>query len=255
LAILKSILFIAIGVYVIGAALLYFFQRNLLYFPSPEYQHDLATLEVINDDQTLKIAVMNPGQARAIIYFGGNAEPVVFNEVPFAEHFPSHTVYLVSYRGYGGSSGEPTELGLFSDALAIYDFVQSEHESVSAVGRSLGSGVAIYLASERAIDALGLVTPYDSIVSVARKRFPFYPVSLLLLDKYDSAMRVPKVSAKVLIVMAELDKIIPNWHSVKLQDAFPTEQVRVLKIAGADHNNVSANADYFPALKAFFESN
>ena len=255
MTVLKSILLIVVCVYVIGAFLLYFFQRSLLYFPSPEYEHDLASLEVLNDEETLKVNVLNPGRSQAIIYFGGNAEAVVFNEVPFAEHLFAYTVYLVNYRGYGGSSGKPTEVGLLSDALVIYDSVQEQHESISAMGRSLGSGVATYLASERKIDALVLVTPYDSIASVAKKRFPFYPVGLLMLDKYDSAARAPKVLTKVLIIMAELDKIIPNWHSVKLQEAFQAEQVTALKITGADHNNVSVYSEYFPAIKAFFESN
>ena len=253
MAAVKVIFIGVVSVYVLGAFLLYVLQRNLLYFPSPEYQHNLPTIELLNQQQLLKIAVLNPGQSKAIIYFGGNAESVVFNEVPFIEHFPTHTVYLVNYRGYGGSSGEPTELGLFSDALAIYDSVQDQHNSVSAFGRSLGSGVATYLASERDIDALALITPYDSIVSVASKRFPFYPVALLMRDKYDSVERAPKVSAKVLIIMAQLDRVIPNWHSVKLQEAFLEEQLTVVSIEGADHNNVSLSSEYFPALKKLFD--
>jgi len=250
---LRVILVIVAFVYLVGAFFLYAFQRNLLYFPSPEYDHDLITEELINDDLIIKINVLNPGQSKAIIYFGGNAEPVIFNEVPFIEHFSSHTVYLVNYRGYGGSSGEPTEVGLLSDALAIYDSIREKHDSISTLGRSLGSGVAIYLASKREITALALITPYDSITSVAQKKFPFYPAGLLLLDKYDSVARAPNISTKVLIISAELDTVIPNWHTINLREAFQKKQVRMFNIEGANHNNVSVNSEYFPALKAFFD--
>jgi len=249
---LKTILFILLFVYFVGAGLLYIFQRNLLYFPSPEYQHDLEIIELSNDAALLNIVVLNPNQSRAIIYFGGNAEPVVFNQEPFSKNFPTYTIYLMNYRGYGGSTGSPTEQGLFSDALALYDYVQYEHNSISAFGRSLGSGVATYLASQRSIDALALVTPYDSIASVAQKRFPFYPVDMLLHDKYDSQLHASKVSSRALIVMAELDLVIPNWHSIKLQEAFASEQSKIIKILGANHNNLSLDPAYFNSLKNFF---
>ena len=72
-------------------------------------------------------------------------------------------------------------------------------------------------------------------------------------DKYDSVERVPEVSAKVLIIMAQLDRVIPNWHSVKLQEAFLEEQLTVVSIEGADHNNVSLSSEYFSALKKLFD--
>ena len=248
---LKTILLILLFAYLIGAGLLYIFQRNLLYFPSPEYQHDLEIIELTNDAALINTMVLNPNQSRAIIYFGGNAEPVIFNQDPFSKNFPAHTIYLMNYRGFGGSTGSPTEQGLFSDALALYDYVQHKHDSISAFGRSLGSGVATYLASQRNIDALALVTPYYSIASVAQKRFPFYPVDLLLYDKFDSQSYASKVSSKTLIIMAELDSVIPNWHSIKLRDAFKIEQSKMVKISGANHNNLSTDPAYFESLKIF----
>ncbi len=238
--------------YLLGAVLLYIFQRNILYIASPEYAHEYDVINLVNDQEVLKIAVLNPNQSRAIIYFGGNAEAVIFNEMPFLENFPEHTLYLANYRGYGGSTGTPTELGLFSDALALYDRIRDQHDSVATLGRSLGSGVATYLASNRAISHLALVTPYDSIVNVARARFPIYPISFLMHDKYNSIGTASKVSTPVLIIMAEHDSIIPNAHSIKLGDAFSKTQLTSLKIDGADHNNVSVSAGYFSALVEFF---
>ena len=250
---IKIILLIALSAYLLGAGLLYFFQRNLLYLPSDQYQHDFEEIDLLNDDEVITVTVLNPSKSKTIIYFGGNAESVIFNEQPFRKNFPDHTFYLMNYRAYGGSSGNPSEQALFSDALALFDRVVKKHESVSAFGRSLGSGVASYLATQREIEALALITPYDSIASVAQKRIPFYPVKLLLNDHYNSAERAPSISARVLIVMAELDSVIPNWHSLELQRAFAhSNVVRLIKINGADHNNVSISEEYFDELRKLF---
>jgi len=241
--------------YFLSACLLYVFQRSLLYHPTPEYKHDFQTLDFTNQEHVLKVNVLNPNKQRAIIYFGGNAEPVIFNAEPFTQNFSNHTIYLVNYRGYGGSTGTPTEEGLSSDALAIYDQLSAKHTSLSVIGRSLGSGVASYLASRRPIELLVLITPYDSIKNVAQAHFRIYPMRLLLKDHYDSIGRVENISAKVLIIIAELDRVIPNSHSIALYKAFAKDQVSTVYIKGADHNNLSLDADYFTSIKRFFKTN
>ncbi len=240
-------------VYLAVAVLLYVFQRDLLYFPTPEYKHDLAVLEVVSESERIKVLVLNPGQSRALIYFGGNAEPVIFNQQPFTQWFTDHTVYLVNYRGYGGSSGEPSEAGLFADALAVYDRVQSQHQQFSIVGRSLGSGVASYLASQRKVAKLILVTPYDSILAVAQARFPVFPLSFLMHDKYESIKRVADISASTLILVAENDRVIPPSHALELTNAFPTEQVKAITITDSNHNNLSVTQGYKEAIQQFLQ--
>ena len=251
---LSVVTFLCLVVYVVGAVALYAYQRKLLYFPSPEYAHEFDSLELHNEQEVLKVAVLNPGQSRAIIYFGGNAESVIFKAEPFLENFPDHTIYLVNYRGYGGSTGTPTELGLYSDSLALYDRVSTSYESISLMGRSLGSGVATFLASQREVAHLALITPYDSIKNVAQARIPIYPAGLLIKDRYESAEKAKRVTARVLIVMAELDSVIPNSHSIKLSEAFQEEQVSIINIKGADHNNISLDLEYYSSLKRFFGS-
>ena len=87
----------------------------------------------------------------AIIYFGGNAESMAQSSDEIARQFPAFTVYLMDYRGYGRSTGEPSEEGLYSDALKLYDTMKSKYESISIGGRSLGSGIAVYVASQRKV--------------------------------------------------------------------------------------------------------
>ena len=105
----------------------------------------------------------------------------------FRAAFPDRSLFLVNYRGYGGSSGQPSEAALFADALAIFDHVRREHSEIAVMGRSLGSGVAVLVASERPVEQLVLVTAFDSLVNVAREYLRWLPVGRLLRDRYDSA--------------------------------------------------------------------
>jgi len=103
------------------------------------------------------------------------------------------------------------------------------------------------------VEALVLITPYDSIKNVAQRHFPLYPMSLLLIDKYDSVERAPDISADTLIVMAELDQIIPNEHSIKLAQAFTNNELSIVQIDGADHNNLSVRLEFYTAIKDFLQ--
>ncbi len=248
----SSVALFCIVAYAAGAVTLYLLQRKMLYAPSPEYSHKFDSLALHNEQEILKTIVLNPGQSRAMIYFGGNAEAVIFNSEPFLKNFSDYTIYLANYRGYGGSTGSPTEQGLYSDALALYDQVHTNHNAVSLMGRSLGSGIATYLASERAVSHLALITPYDSISNVAQTHYPIYPVGLMIKDKFDSAEKAASVSAPVLIIMAEHDSLIPNSHSIKLSEAFQEGQVSMTNIKGAGHNNLSTDEEYYSTLKRFF---
>ncbi len=173
------------------------------------------------------------------------------NIADFRSFFPRHDVYLANYRGYGGSSGSPSEAGLYKDALAIFDEIRSRYTSISVIGRSLGSGVATYLATQRNIDRLILVTPFDSIENVARKALPILPVSLLLKDKFDSAGRVADIHAPVLIVIAENDEVISRQHSDVLAGAFPDSQVTVEVIPDTGHNTIGMSPRYASVLSMF----
>jgi pimeloyl-ACP methyl ester carboxylesterase len=237
---LKAMLGTLASVALIFAAvcvLMFLAQRSLLYFPVPgEQPAGAARLELRSGGATLRIWVREVPGADALIYFGGNAEDVAMNYAPFAAALPRRALYLVNYRGYGGSTGAPTEAALFGDALAVYDHVRTRHARVAVVGRSLGSGVAAYLARERPVSHLVLVTPFDSIENVAGALYPFLPVRLLLRDKFDSASRIAGVRAPTLVVVAENDEVIPRARTDALVAKFPAAQVRVEVVRGATHN-------------------
>ena len=239
-------------VYAALCGVLYLSQRSLLYFPRPESQH--AGAQVLRFDSggtSLKIWHLPRNGEHAILYFGGNAEDVAWNIDDYTTLFPDAAVFLVNYRGYGGSAGAPSERALLADAEALFDYVRERHSQIAVIGRSLGSGVAMHLASVRDVDKLVLVTPYDSVESVAKAHFSMFPVSVLLRDKYDSLGRAGKIKAPILLLIAEHDRIIPRVHSDRLAGAFPPALARVHVIAGASHDSIGSSAEYQRALREF----
>ena len=127
------------------------------------------------------------------------------------------------------------------------------YADVSVVGRSLGSGVAVQLASGRDVSRLALVTPFDSLVNVARAHFRWLPVGLLMLDRFDSAREAPAIAADVLVVIAEADEIIPRGRSDALVDAFRSRP-RVVVLEGARHNDIDLDSRYLDEIAAFLDS-
>lgn len=256
---LISIIVFSVIIYVVFGAYLYTNQRQFFYFPTPDfvYKYDdpiAINREILeNEGVSIKLTVLNKGQKNAIIYFGGNAESVDGNAENFSKIFPKHTVYLFNYRGYSGSGGEPTEAANYSDALALYDKIKEKYTDISIIGRSLGSGVATYLASKRDIKKLVLITPFDSLESVAQNAYPIYPMSLLVKDKYDSFSRAKEIKSSILIIMAEHDQVIGKEHTKRLISALPASQLKVEVIKNTGHNNISNQELFYSLLKDNFK--
>ena len=248
---LTLILLALLIVYIATGLLLYFKQRDLLYYPSAPITHSYQSMIVENAGERITLTITNPGQTKALLYWGGNGEAVAAGAEVFERELSDYTTYLVDYRGYGRSTGEPTEAGILSDALAIYDSIQPKHQSISLFGRSLGTGVASYVASQRETKKLVLITPYDSIESVARDRYGIFPLSLLVKDKYNSLSRVPQIQADMMILIAEHDTVVPKRHAYTLAAAFPASQVQVEEILGSHHNDIADTAVYHQLLDHF----
>ena len=245
MSILILLMYLGMGVY------LYVNQRSFLYFPTLDKATPYDSFNFKNDTAIIHIIVLNQGHSNAILYFGGNAESMAGSADYIAGQFPNFTVYLMDYRGYGKSSGEPNEVALYSDALKLYDMIRSRHNRISVGGRSLGTGIATYVAAQREVSKLALITPYDSIVNVAQDRYPLYPVSLLANDKYDSVSRVKDIRAKTLIVIAENDKVIPRENTDRLIESFDTKQLEVIVIKNRGHIDISSDKRYYKIMQDF----
>jgi len=194
---------------------------------------------------------LHPNARAALIYFGGNAEEVSQNLADYDSAFPERAIYLANYRSYGGSSGQPSEAILISDAQALYDLVAEHHGPIAVMGRSLGSGVATALAATRAVERVVLVTPYDSLANVAADHFSWFPVRWLLKDRFDSRRRIADVHVPVLIIIAERDEVIRRARSEALAAAVPGGPRHTALIVGATHNDITWYPAYMAALKSF----
>ena len=126
--------------------------------------------------------------------------------------FPGRSVYLVAYRGYGASSGEPGEAALVGDALALYDNVRARQPQapIAVIGRSLGSSDASYLAERRPIRRIcaGLL-PSTAWARLYRAHYPVFPVRLLMRDRYQSTDYLPRYAGPLLVLRGGCDEVIP----------------------------------------------
>jgi alpha-beta hydrolase superfamily lysophospholipase len=206
------IAFAAVATSYAGICLAMFvFQRSLLYYPQPRAVTAAeSTLALPVPGAELVVTVRPHSGPKAIIYFGGNGEDVSANLEGFSHSFPDHALFLLHYRGYGGSTGHPSEQAINSDAIALFRNVYAMHTEVAVIGRSLGSGVAIRLASETPASRLILVTPFDSIEEIAAAAYPYVPVRLLLLDRYESWKYAPDIAIPTTLIAAQNDEVIPR---------------------------------------------
>lgn len=231
-------------------AALFVFQRSLIYFPQPcPPEAEARAVPLTADGARLLVTVREHEGRGAVLYFGGNAEIVPLTVPELAQAFPGRALYLPHYRGYCGSTGSPSEDSLLSDALAAYDMVRAAHDDIVVVGRSLGSAMAVHVAGRRTVSGLMLVTPFDSLETVAARHYPFFPVRLLLRDRFDSRSRAAGVAAPTLILAAERDEIVPPESARRLRDAFRPGLARMVVVPGAGHNTVPVTAEHAELLR------
>ncbi|MCW8277509.1 alpha/beta hydrolase [Pseudomonas sp. PCH199] len=225
------------------------FQRALIYYPQPSAVGSPQTLlRLPVDDVQVLVSIRPHVGPKALIYFGGNAEDVSRNLPVFAQAFPEHALYLMHYRGYGGSSGSPSEEAIARDAMALFDKVYADHPQIAVVGRSLGSGVAVRLASARPAAKLLLITPYNSLEELAARQFRWFPVQWLLKDKYESWRYAAHITVPTRLIVAGNDEVIPATSTRRLYSHFPKGVATLQVIAGTGHNSISESPEYLKAL-------
>lgn len=197
----------------------------------------------------------NPTAQKEVIllYFGGNAEDVI-DLLPTLQDIGARYTYAYNYRGYGRSQGAPSQAALYADALAIYDELRRHHDLTTAtvvvMGRSLGSAVAGYLASQRPVDRLVLLTPLKSALENGRRRFPILPVRWLLRHSFELELHARTISCPVLMLIGTADLVIPPADSLATYAAIrgPKE---LLELPGIGHNNVFDDPKALPAVREF----
>jgi len=215
-------------------ALLYFYQQKLLYFPDVE-RPDAGPPGLLQpvayrsaDGIELKSLYRAPASdaAQVLLHFHGNAGNIgdrVGRIVPYAD--AGMGVLLAEYRGFGGNSGSPSEQGFYDDARAAIGFLRQQGVEPGRIvfyGESLGSGVAVQMATEFACGALVLEAPYSSVADVAQGRYWMFPVKALVRDKFDSTAKIAQVRCPIFIMHGTADRVIPIRYGERLYALAPS---------------------------------
>jgi fermentation-respiration switch protein FrsA (DUF1100 family) len=232
---------------------LYLAQRSLQYFPERQRTAPSAAglpeaNEVVldtADGERVIIWHVAPHEGHPIfLYFHGNGGSLRWRDERFRALIADGSgLVALSYRGYGGSSGRPTETGLIQDAAAAYEFAVARYpaERIVLWGESLGSALALALAAEKPVGHVVLEAPFTSAADVAVRHYWFVPVRLLMKDQFRSDLRVGKVAAPVLVVHGEDDVIVPAKLGERLYGLIRAPKSFV-RIANAGHNDLGAQA-------------
>ena len=249
---LKWLLIVVSVGYLCGLVVLFFAQRSFLFpvptiartapqaagFPNAE-EHVLTTA----DGEKVIVWHVPAGPGRPVIlYFHGNGDFLAGFFGRFRDIIADGTgVVALSYRGYAGSSGQPSERGLLQDAAAAYAFTTARYsaDSIVAWGFSLGTGVAVALASEQRTGKLILEAPYTSTADVAASLFWFMPVRLVMRDQFRSDERIARITVPLLVMHGSNDPAIPIFFGERLF-ALAREPKQFVRFAGGGHENLGS---------------
>jgi fermentation-respiration switch protein FrsA (DUF1100 family) len=226
---LIRILIAVVVLYALAVAMLYVYQRSFIYFPRA-YHGPLADLglagvteEAITTADGVRIMAWYsppPVGAPTLVFFHGNGGYIsAFADRIRRGQEKGYGVMLVEYRGYSGLDGTPTEEGLYADGRAALDWLEAHgvpSTSVFLYGESLGSGIAVKLASERRVAGVILESPYTSASAVGESVYWMFPVRWLIWDRYDSISRIRDIHAPLLVMHGGADQVIPQTQGREL---------------------------------------
>jgi uncharacterized protein len=245
----KWILVAAVVGYAGLLALMYVAQRSLMYFPDrlrtppaavglPEAQE--IFLQTADGEKVIAWHVPPRGEKPLVLYFQGNGGALDLRASRFRALTADGTGLLaLSYRGYGGSSGSPSETGLIRDAEAVYEFAAARYGTARLAlwGESLGTGVAVALAATHPVAAIILDAPFTSAAAVGAAHYPFLPVRWLIKDPFYSDRRILDVRAPVLVLHGGRDDVIPIAFGEQLFALIPGPK-QFIRFPDAGHNDL-----------------
>jgi pimeloyl-ACP methyl ester carboxylesterase len=258
---LVKLALILVALYLTILAVAYFAQTALL-FPTSLAGTDLTVLPqtarrlTVDTPEGERLAgvllprtQISPNQSPLILGFGGNAWNAYELAVYLQELFPGADVIAFQYRGYPPSTGRPSAAALLADALIIHDQVvqQFGQEKMVAVGFSIGAGAAAYLAANRRLLGVILVTPFDSLRKLAQEHYPWLPVGWLLRHKMETIDFMRGSDSPSAVIAAERDTIIPSRRTEALRREIP-RLVFDRVLAGAGHNDIYNHPDFVDAM-------
>jgi fermentation-respiration switch protein FrsA (DUF1100 family) len=255
--ILLKIIVAGAAMFCIVVAVMYFAQRSLMYLPERQRTSpaeaglpDVQEIVLDTTDGKKVVAWFSPPKQDMplVLYFHGNAGALRHRAGRFRALIEAgYGLVALSYRGYGGSSGTPTEAGLIADALAAHAFAASHiaPELIAVFGESLGTGVAVALAATQKVGCVVLESPFASAVEIGANVYWYLPVRLLMKDTYRSDRRIGQVKVPLLVLHGERDRVVPIASGERLF-SLANEPKRFKRFAEAGHNDL----DQHGALEA-----
>ncbi len=262
----KIIGIIIVVLYLGICGLLYFNQDDLLFHPQPTNLQEVATfMKTYPDFDTLAFQTKDGNRTYGfiskdiikerlplILYFGGNAEEVS-HLADYKKYFPNTVMVMVNYRGFGLSKGMISEKTMFDDALDVYDQMTSNPHidagKIIVIGRSIGTGVATYLSSQRKTAATILITPYENMIDVAFEKYPFVPIGLLIKHPFESDKYAQTITTPVLSLISKNDEVIPKHHAYNLMKVWKGKTT-VMEV-DEDHNSIMNNETIWKKMEEF----
>ncbi len=259
------IVFIAVLIYIIFAFILYNSQRSLMYLPTENnYSGDELTvtidkIKIKNDDNIELLAWYHEKDIekyKTILFLHGNAGSLE-NRIHKINHFNDMDVnfLIISWRGFSGNKGQPTEKGLYNDAKSGVDWLKNKgikKENIIIYGESLGTGVATEIAQNNNFAGVILESPFTSMVAAAKSNYPIFPIRLLLKDKYESDKKIKNIKSPILIMHGEVDKVVPFWMGKKLYKL--ANQPKYSYFNKYDDHMMEFNEDLINSINSFVKS-
>jgi len=262
---ITTILIIFVLAYLFIVLFTYFYQRNLLYHPSENnYSGDKLIVEInevkIKTQDNIELLSWyhkkNLNSYKTILFLHGNAGSLE-NRIHKINHFKDMNVnfLLVSWRGFSGNKGTPTEKGLYEDARSAVNWLKSQgvkENNIIIYGESLGTGITTEIAQNKNFAGIILESPFTSMVDAGKNVYPYLPVRLLLKDKYESKKKIKNIHSPILIMHGKVDKIVPFHMGKKMYEL--ANEPKYSYFSEYDDHMMEYNESLLKVLKDFVKS-
>jgi uncharacterized protein len=262
---LLQIIIIISSIYLLVLVFLFFFQRGLLYHPNENnYFGDklkvgIEKVQIKTSDNIDLLGWFHKKDLKrfkTIVYFHGNAGKLE-NRIHKLNHFKDINVnfLIISWRGFSGNLGKPSEKGLYNDGESAIEWLKKrglKNKDIILYGESLGTGIATHLAQKNIYGGVILESPFTSMIDAAKNVYPYFPINLLLKDRYENDKKIMDITSPILIMHGEADNIVPFWMGKKLYEL--ANEPKYSYFPKYDNHMMEYNEDLLKTLKIYLES-
>ena len=258
-----NIFLVILLVYFIITIFLFFYQRKLLYYPGENnylddtsLNHQIEKVYISSDQKLVAWYFKKNPKYKTLLFFHGNAGKIDNRIYKLNEFSKLNINYLIfAYRGFSGNEGNPSEKGLYKDSRAVKYWLNLNNIQDSEIilyGESLGTAIAVDLAKEFDFSAIILESPFTSMTELAKKYYSFFPVKLLLKDKYETIKKLDKINSPILVMHGAKDNIVPFDMGLKVYENANSPKYNYFN--DYDDHMMDYNEDLIKSIKNFIQT-